>query len=126
METQTEIMTTEQIAERLVELCRQGKFEKAQRELYADDAFSIEPHETPGFTKEIRGLQAIIQKGKKFASMVEEVHGVTVSSPLTASNSIAFAMGFDMTMKGQKRSLAKELCMYQVKNGKIASEQFFI
>ena len=126
MEIRTEIMTTGQIAERLVELCRQGKFENAQKELYADDALSMEPRETPGFSKETRGLHAIIEKWEKFASMVDAVNRVTVSSPLTAVNSIAFAMGFDMTMKGQKRSLAKELCMYQVKNGKIASEQFFI
>ena len=35
-------MKIEQIAQRLVELCREGKFEQAQKELYADDAISIE------------------------------------------------------------------------------------
>ena len=35
-------MNTEQIAKRLVELCREGKDEQAQDELYADDAVSIE------------------------------------------------------------------------------------
>jgi hypothetical protein len=126
METQTEILTTAQIAKRLIELCSKGKFEHAQGELYADDAISTEPYETPGFHKETRGLQGIIEKGEKFASMVEQVHGVTVSDPLIAGNSIAFAMDLDMTMKGQKRSVAKELCVYQVRDGKIASEQFFI
>jgi hypothetical protein len=126
METQTEIMTTGQIAERLIALCSQGEFEKAQRELYADDAFSIEPHETPEFHRETRGLKAIIEKGGKFASMVEMLHGVRLSTPLIVGNSIALAMALDMTMKGQKRSVAKELCVYQVRDGKIASEQFFI
>src|ERR1035438_1410580 len=120
METLNEVMTTEQVSDRLVELCGQGKFEKAQRELYADDAFSMEPHETPGFHKETKGLKAIIEKGEKFASMVEQVHGVTVTTPLIAGNSIALVMVMDMTMKGQKRSLAKELCVYQVRDGKIA------
>ena len=33
---------TEQIAKRLVALCREGKFSQAQDELYADDARSVE------------------------------------------------------------------------------------
>ena len=33
-------MSTQQIAARLVELCRQGEFEAAQKELFAKDAVS--------------------------------------------------------------------------------------
>jgi hypothetical protein len=40
-------MNTESIANRLVELCRAGKFEQAQKELYASDAVSIEPEGLP-------------------------------------------------------------------------------
>jgi hypothetical protein len=36
-------MNTKQIAERLVALCRKGEWETAQKELFADDAVSIEP-----------------------------------------------------------------------------------
>ena len=35
-------MNTEQVAKRLVELCREGKYEQAQQELYGEDAASIE------------------------------------------------------------------------------------
>ena len=63
-------MNTQQIATRLTELCRQGQFEAAQKELFAEDAVSIEPHETPDFPKETKGLRAIIEKGHKFGSMV--------------------------------------------------------
>src|SRR5215212_4721597 len=41
------LMKTEDIAKRLVALCREQKWEAAQKELYADNAVSIEPHETP-------------------------------------------------------------------------------
>ena len=75
-------MNTQQIAARLTELCRQGQFEAAQKELFADDAVSIEPRETPDFPKETRGLRAIIEKGHKFESMVENMHGVSASAPL--------------------------------------------
>ena len=44
-------MTTNEIANHLVELCRKGDFEKAQKDLFSQDAVSIEPHATPGFEK---------------------------------------------------------------------------
>lgn len=119
-------MTTQQIAARLTELCRQGQFETAQKELYADDAVSKEPYETPEFEKETKGLDAILEKGKKFESMVEEMHGGDVSEPVVADNSFAFVMTMDATMKGKGRMKMSELCVYEVKDGKIISEQFFM
>jgi hypothetical protein len=126
MSTQEMTMTTQQIATRLAELCRMGQFEAAQKELYADDVVSIEPYETPEFAKETKGLDAIIEKGHKFESMVEEMHGGSVSEPLVAENSFAFVMSMDMTMKGKGRMNMSELCVYQVKDGKVVSEQFFM
>jgi hypothetical protein len=119
-------MTTPQIAARLAELCRQGQYETAQRELFSDDAVSIEPHASPFFDKETKGLQAIIEKGHKFESMVEAVHGGAVSEPLISGNAIVLKQSMDMTMKGRERETMEELCVYQVKDGKIISEQFFM
>jgi len=126
MTTEQMTMTTQQIANRLAELCRLGQYEAAQKELYADDAISIEPYETPEFAKETKGLDAIIEKGHKFESMVEEMHGGSVSEPLVAGNTFAFVMSMDMTMKGQGRMNMSELCVYQVKDGKVVSEEFFM
>ena len=119
-------MTVPQIAHRLAELCNQGNFEQAQKELFAEDAISIEPEDSPGFEKETKGLAAIFEKGKKFASMVEETHGCNVSDPLVAGNVIALSLNMDITMKGSKRSPMSELIVYKVKDGKIISEQFFM
>ncbi|MES1159687.1 MAG: SnoaL-like domain-containing protein [Bacteroidota bacterium] len=119
-------MTTPQIASRLAELCRQGQFETAQKELYADDIISIEPEESPAFAKETKGLPAIFEKGKKFEDMTEKVYGMTISEPLVTGNTIAFTLGMDIEMKGRPRSKMEELCVYQVKNGKVVSEQFFM
>lgn len=115
-------MTTQQIADRLVELCRQGAWETAQEELYADNAVSIEPQASPAFDKETKGLQAIIEKGHKFESMVEQTHSLGASEPLVAGNSIAFVLTMDVTMKGRPRETWNELCVYKVKDGKIISE----
>ncbi|HEV3412378.1 MAG TPA: nuclear transport factor 2 family protein [Puia sp.] len=126
MSSTTTTMTTVDVANRLVELCRQGNFEAAQRELYADDAISIEPYSTADFEKECHGLEAILEKGKKWGEMVEEAHGIDVSEPLLADSSFAVTMTMDVTMKGGQRMKMTELCIYHVKDGKIISETFLM
>lgn len=118
-------MTTQQIADRLTELCRKGDFEKAQKELFAKDAVSIEPQSSPGFEKETKGLDAILEKGKQFNSMMEKAHSINISDPIVAGNAIAISLHMDVTMKGKDRSTMSEICVYEVKDGKISSEHFF-
>jgi len=117
-------MTTKDIAERLVALCRQGAFESAQKELYAADAINIEPYGTATFAKETKGLDAILEKGRRFTAMIEQVHGISVSDPLVAGSSFACAMQLDLTLKGHGRMSLNELCIYEVKDEKIVSERF--
>jgi hypothetical protein len=126
MTTQTQTMTTQEVADRLVELCRAGEFEQAQRELFADDAVSIEPYATEGFDKETTGLDAIIEKGKKWADSIEQIHESSVSEPLITGNTIAFTLFIDCTSKKEGRMKMSELCVYHVKDGKIVAEQFFV
>jgi hypothetical protein len=119
-------MTVQQIASRLAELCKKGEWKTAQTELFAKDAISIEPFESEGFAKETKGLDAIVKKGDQFNDMVDEFHGLTASAPVIAGNSFAMAMEMDMTMKGKGRMKMAELCVYETKDGKIVSEQFFM
>lgn len=119
-------MNTQQIADRLVELCRRGDFETAQNELYAPDAVSIEQEATPAFEKETRGMEAIKEKGDKWNAMVEEMKGITVSEPLVAPNSFACTMQMNLVMKGRGPMDIKELCVYEVKDGKVISEAFYM
>ena len=119
-------MTTKDIATKLVANCRQAKWETAQRELFADTAVSREPVASPGFDQETKGLAAILEKGRKFETMVEQLHSLTVSDPLVAANAFAVSMDMGVTMKGQPRMQMSELCVYEVKDGKIVSEQFHL
>lgn len=126
-------MTTEQIARRLVALCREAKWETAQRELFSSDAMSIEPPPAPGcepnsspFPPETKGLDAIIQKGKQFDAMIEKLHSLKVSDPLVGPSSFACTMHLDVSFKGQGRMQMGELCVYEVRNGKIVAERFFV
>ncbi|GLQ48382.1 ketosteroid isomerase [Dyella lipolytica] len=119
-------MNTEAIAKRLVQLCREGKYEEAQTELYAKDAVSIEPEGLPpGALGNVKGLEAIYEKGRQFQAAVEAVHGGSVSDPVIAGNWFSISMQLDITMKGRGRMDMQEICVYQVKDGKIVREQFF-
>ena len=116
-------MNTDQVARRLVELCRQGQYEAAQKELYADGATSTEP--AGASMPPAHGLAAIVKKGHDFMAMIETMHGGSVSEPLVAGNFFAAQMMLDVTMKGMGRMEMNELCLYEVRDGKIVSEQFF-
>ena len=117
-------MTTQEVADKLVAYMRQGQIFEAQAELYADDIVCIEPEGTmvPHYTK---GKEAVAEKGKQFASMIEERHGGSCSDPVVGGRFFSIAMSIDATMKGMGRQLLEEVCVYEVKDGKIVYEQFF-
>jgi len=117
------IMTTKQVADKLVGYCRVGQFEEATKELYDTNIVSIEPEGSPD--KEIKGLEGVIAKGQRFNEMVEEFHGMEVSEPLVADNFFSCAMKMDITFKGAPRMSIEEICLYKVSNGKIVQEEFF-
>ncbi|KZC36424.1 hypothetical protein RHOFW104R3_13460, partial [Rhodanobacter denitrificans] len=101
-------------------------YEDAQRELYAEDAVSIEPDGLPpGALGNVRGLAAIYEKGRQFSAMIEAVHGGSVSEPVVAENWFSIALAMDVTMKGRGRTNMSEICVYRVHGGKIVREQFF-
>ena len=58
--------------------------------------------------------------------MVEKIHGCSASAPLVTGNAIALTLTMDVTMKGRGRVKLEELCAYEVKDGKIVLEQFFM
>ena len=119
-------MSAKEIAKRLKQLCEQGDYETAQKELFSKDAVSIEPMASEAFEKETHGLDAIIKKGKKWNDMVSESHSIEISDPMIAGNTFALTMRMDVTMKDRKRMDMTELCVYHLKDGKIISEQFFM
>ena len=119
-------MNTQQMAWRLVELCRSGEFSRAQEELFAQNAISREPEGMQtGPLGNADGLDAIRRKGRAFEETYEEMHGVTVSDPLVAGDFFSVAMGFDATWKRGGRRTMEEICVFEVRDGKIVREEFF-
>lgn len=124
MSTAEAVMTTREVANRMNELFKENKWEQAQEELYADDAVSIEPEHSQGL-QTVKGKEAIKKKGKDFNAMVEEFHSGWATDVLVAGNYLTCTMGMDVTMKGMGRIKMDEVCVYEVKDGKIVREQFF-
>lgn len=116
-------MNIQEVANKLVEHCRVGAYDKAY-ELYDENAKSIEPHPGMG-PMEVQGLAGIRQKGAAWESMVEEIHSGTISDPIIAGGHFAITMKNDVTFKEGGRKTIEEVCVYEVQNGKIVKEQFF-
>lgn len=117
-------MTTTEIANRLYELCQQGKFDIAENELYAATATSTESDHQGG-RKTLTGIEAIKAAGEEFKNSIQEMHGGYTNEPRVFGNYIFMEMGMDVTMKGMERMKMDEMCVYEVKEGKIISAEFF-
>ncbi|MDQ2720537.1 MAG: nuclear transport factor 2 family protein [Bacteroidota bacterium] len=117
-------MTTKEVADQLVKMCRDDKVEEAKVELFTEDTLSIEPVE--GFLpKETKGLKAIQKKAELFIAMVDQFYGNKITDPIVAGDYFSVGWTTDLQMKGQQRQTNSEICLYKVKDGKIISEQFF-
>ncbi len=117
-------MQTQDVATRLYELCTTGQFETAYSELYTADTTSTEKN-MQGQWETAAGMEAIKEKGKQFQSLVEEMHSSYTNEPVVFGDAIFMEMGIDVTMKGMGRVNIKEMCLYEVKDGKIISEKFY-
>ena len=118
-------MTTKEVADKLVKLCSEGKFEEAGKALYSKDIVSMEAGAPPGGSRESKGLEAVIAKGEWWAAN-HEVHSATVEGPLVAGPYFSVVFKLDVTFKPQnKRFQMEEVAVYKVADGKIVYEEFF-
>jgi hypothetical protein len=117
-------MNTQEVAKRFYDLAQQGKWEQIQNELYSKDVKSIEPQTAQGLPS-VSGMDKIKEKAKQWEEMIETTHGGYCNEPQVGGRYFACSMGADITMKGQGRTMMDEVAVYEVKDGKIVSEQFF-
>lgn len=119
-------MTTLEIANTLVQLCREGRNHEAIRTLYATDVVSVEAGApAPGESAESVGLEAVLAKGQWWVD-THETHSATVTGPFPNGNQFIVGFDFDVTHKPSgKRFRMQEMALYTVRNGKIAHEAFF-
>jgi hypothetical protein len=118
-------MTTQEVANELVKLCSDGKFQEATETLYSDDIVSMEAGAPPGGSRESKGLAAVKAKGEWWSAN-HEIHSASVEGPLVAGSHFAVTFKLDVTFKPQdKRFTMEEVALYKVADGKIVYEEFF-
>lgn len=117
-------MTTQEVAARFKELASQEKWFDIQNEFFAVTVKSIDPPGSP-YLGYAEGREAVRKKGEDFVSRIEAVHRAYTSAPLVTGNHFAVAREIDITIKPHGRIQMNQIMLYEVKNGKIVSEQFF-
>ena len=121
-------MSAREIGEKLVAYCKQGKNLDAIDELYADDIVSIEAAASPeaDMPREMKGKEAIIGKNKWWSEN-NEVHSGEVNGPFPhGDDKFAVQFRYDVTFKpASQRMQMNEIAVYELKDGKIAREEFF-
>jgi len=118
-------MTTQEVANTLVKLCSAGKFDEAMKAFYSKDIVSMEAGAPPGQSRESKGLDAVMAKGKWWTDN-HEIHSVKVEGPLVAGSHFTVAFKMDVTFKPEaRRHTMEEVAVYKVADGKIVYEEFF-
>jgi ketosteroid isomerase-like protein len=118
-------MSTMDIANKMVNLCKQGKNHEALSTLFSDDVVSVEAGTMPGMDREAKGLDAVKAKGEWWMSN-HEIHSASVTGPWPHDDRFIVGFQYDVTNKpsGQRMKM-DEVGLYTVKNGKIVREEFF-
>jgi hypothetical protein len=119
-------MTTQEVADKLVELCKKGEFLEAIQSLYSPEILSVEAVAMPGTgSREMTGLDAVIGKANWWQDN-HEVHSAGVEGPLVSGPIFCVRFIMDVTNKPSGRRMTMdELAVYHVKDGKIVREEFF-
>ena len=114
--------TTQQLAEDLVAMCKQGQFDGSGEKYWADDVVSLEP--MPGDMARIQGKAGVRAKGEWWYAN-HEIHAVEVEGPYVNGDQFVVRFKMDLTPKGGERIRMDEVGLYTVKGGKIVEERFF-
>ena len=117
-------MTTNAIANRLVELLRDGKFEQVYDELFdAERVRHLEP-QSEHFA-EVIGVAAIKEKDALMTANIASFGKLEVGDAITAGGFFAIPYKMAFTMKDGTAVSIDEIILYEVQDGKIILEQFF-
>ena len=120
-------MTTQEVANRYYELANQNKWIEIQEEFHDDNVISQEPEHVAsrGIPVMIKGREAVRAKTMSNRETIEAIYSQYCGEPVVAGNFFSLALKRDVAYKGRPRVQLEELCVFEVKEGKIVSEQFF-
>jgi SnoaL-like domain len=117
-------MSTEDVAMRLVELCKGTEWKRAVDELYANDIVSVEPQAVANIPAEVQGIDRVRGKNDWWEKNME-VHNSSVSGPFVAGDTFVVRFDIDATDKSSKKRMQmSEVGIYTVKDDKVVRERF--
>lgn len=122
--TSEKAYTIHEVAAQFNILAQEEKWWDIQDQLFSDDVKSIDPAGSPYFGY-AEGKAAVRKKGEEWVSKIEAAHRRFTTEPIVAGNYFAVGREVDITVKDFGRIQLNELMVYEVKDGKIISEQFF-
>ncbi|HEU0119046.1 MAG TPA: SnoaL-like domain-containing protein [Bryobacteraceae bacterium] len=118
-------MTTSEVANQFVALCKQGKNFDAMHQFYDDNIVSVEAVRRKTGSFETAGKEAVIQKSAEWAG-AHEIHGGTAEGPFVLLDRFAVIFAFEVTPKATGvRVKDSEVAVYTVVNGLVTREEFF-
>ena len=120
-------MTTQEVANRYYELAKQNKWTDILDELCSRDLVNKEPEHViaRGIQITTKGLEEVKAKGEANREKIEAIHSQHCSLPLVAGNFFTVVLSRDITFKGRPRMNLEEIALFELKEGKIITEQFF-
>lgn len=116
--------TVHEVAARFHTLAQQENWFRIQDELFADNVRSIDPPGSP-YLGYAEGKAAVRKKGEDFVKKISGLHHAFTSAPLVSGDHFAVGREIDITVQGHGRIQMNQIMLYEVKDGKIVSEQFF-
>lgn len=117
-------MNTQEVANKWAQMCRAGKNLECVNELYAENVVSKEMPGIPNI-EIVTGKNRVWKKTKAWLHNVKEFHSGELSDPIVAGNHFTSKLTYDVTYVDRGRQKVEEVCVFEVKDGKITHEQFF-
>ena len=121
-------MTTKEVADQLVAMCRAGKNVEAVNALMSADVVSVEAMGNETMPATISGLDVIRGKNEWWIAN-HKVHSASVKGPFPNADRFAVIFNYEVTPSfgpgAGKRMRMEEVGVYTVTNGKISREEFF-
>jgi hypothetical protein len=117
--------TTLEIAKKYVDFCKANEHHKLVETLFSPDIVSVEAGAPPGQSAEVKGIPAVLEKGKKWMES-HEIHSAKCEGPWPHGHQFIVRFTYDVTNKpsGQRFTM-DEAALFTVKGDKIVKEEFF-
>ncbi len=118
-------MSTSEVAQGLVFMCREGNFLGAIDRYYAPDIHSVEASSTPHLPAELVGIDLVKAKNHWWIQSYE-VHHYRVAGPFVGQGQFAVQFTYDVTCRATgHRSVMTEMALYTVEGDRIVREEFY-